>query len=156
MDINTKLAELGYEMPAVAKPVAVYVPYVESGGHLFLSGQLPMKNGELTAIGPVKGEGGPTLEQAQQAAAQCVLNGLAQINAAVEGDWDKIERVVRLGVFVAGGSDFVEHHLVANGASELLGKVLGERGVHARAAVGVPSLPLGASVELDMIVALRR
>ena len=156
MDIKAKLAELGYELPPAAKPVAAYVPYVESGGQLYLSGQLPLKDGKLLATGPVGGQAGPTLAQAQQAAAQCVLNGLAQIDAAVGGDWEKVDRVVRLGVFVAGGPCFTEQHLVANGASELLGKVLGDRGVHARAAVGVPSLPLGASVELDMIVALRR
>ncbi|MEM1354534.1 MAG: RidA family protein [Planctomycetota bacterium] len=155
MDIKAKLVELGHALPPVASPVAVYVPFVESGGHLYLSGQLPLKDGSLVATGPVAGEGGPTLELAQAAAAQCVLNGLAQIDAAIDGDWERVERVVRLGVFVAGGPGFTDHHLVANGASELLGQVLGERGVHARAAVGVPSLPLGASVELDMIVAVK-
>lgn len=154
MDIKQKLADLGYELPAVAKPVAVYVPAVESGRHLFLSGQLPMRDGKLVATGPVGGDGGPTLEEAQQAAEHCALNAIAQIDAALKGDWLRLRRFVRLGVFVAGGPDFTDHHLVANGASELIGKVFGDQGQHARSAVGVPSLPLGASVEVDFVIAL--
>lgn len=154
MDIHAKLAQLGYELPAVTKPVAAYVPAVESGRHLFLSGQLPMKDGQLVATGPVGGEGGPTLEQAQSAAAICALNGIAQIDAALKGEWQRLRRIVRLGVYVAGGPGFTDHHLVANGASELIGKVFGEAGQHVRSAIGVPALPLGASVEVDFVLAL--
>lgn len=155
MDIKGKLAELGYELPPAAAPVAAYVPYVESAGHLFLSGALPLKDGKLTATGAVGAPAGPTLEQAQQAAAQCALNALAQIDAALKGDWARLVRIVRLGVFVASDPSFIEQHKVANGASELFGQVLGAVGVHARSAVGVPSLPLGASVEVDLVALVR-
>ena len=151
MDIKAKLAELGYELPPAAKPVAAYVPCVESGGHLFLSGALPLKDGELTATGALGTPAGPALEEAQAAAAQCALNALAQIDAAVQGDWTRLVRIVRLGVFVASDPSFTDQHKVANGASELLGEVLGGVGVHARSAVGVPSLPLGATVEMDLV-----
>lgn len=154
MDIHAKLSKLGYELPAASKPVAAYVPAVESGRHLFLSGQLPMKDGQLVATGPVGGDGGPTLEQAQQAAAVCALNAIAQIDAALKGDWLRLRRFVRLGVYVAAGPEFTEHHLVANGASELIGKVFSEQGQHVRSAIGVPALPLGASVEADFVLAL--
>jgi len=154
MDIHEKLAGLGFELPAVAKPVAIYVPAVESGRHLFLSGQLPMQDGQLVATGPVGADGGTTLEEAQKAAEACALNAIAQIDAALKGDWLRLRRFVRLGVFVAAGPEFTDHHLVANGASELVGKVFGEQGQHARSAVGVPSLPLGASVEIDFVIAL--
>lgn len=154
MDIKAKLAELGYELPKAAAPVAAYVPFVESRGHIYLSGALPLKDGVLTATGAVGSADGPTLEEAQQAGAQCGLNALAQIDAALKGDWSRLVRVVRLGVFVASTPEFIEQHRVANGASELIAEVLGEVGVHARSAVGVPSLPLGASVEVDLVVAI--
>ena len=154
MDIKAKLAELGYELPPAPAPVAAYVPYVESGGHLFLSGALPMKDGMLTATGALGSPDGPTLQQAQAAAAQCALNALAQIDAALKGDWTRLVRIVRLGVFVASDQSFIEQHKVANGASELLAEVLGPIGVHARSAVGVPSLPLGAAVEMDLVASL--
>lgn len=154
MDIKAKLAELGYELPPAPAPVAAYVPYVESNGQLFLSGALPMKDGQLTATGALGAEGGPTLEEAQAAAAQCALNALAQIDAALKGDWSRLVRIVRLGVFVASAPTFIEQHKVANGASELFAKVLGPIGIHARSAVGVPSLPLGAAVEMDLVASL--
>jgi len=152
MDLKAKLAELGYELPPAPAPVAAYVPYVESGGHLFLSGALPLKDGELTATGALGTDAGPTLEAAQAAAQQCGLNALAQIDAALKGDWTRLVRIVRLGVFVASDPSFTDQHKVANGASELMAEVLGPMGVHARSAVGVPSLPLGASVEVDLVV----
>ncbi|MGB0767481.1 MAG: RidA family protein [Phycisphaeraceae bacterium] len=154
MDIHAKLAELGYELPPAAKPVAAYVPSVESGGHLFLSGALPLKDGELTATGALGTPDGPSLDDAQAAARQCALNALAQIDAAVKGDWTRLTRIVRLGVFVASDPSFTDQHLVANGASQLFGDVLGGVGVHARSAVGVPSLPLGAAVEMDLVAKL--
>lgn len=154
MDIKAKLAELGYELPQAAAPVAAYVPYVETNGQLFLSGALPLKDGELTATGALGTPDGPSLEEAQAAAAQCALNALAQIDAALKGDWSRLVRIVRLGVFVASDPSFTDHHKVANGASELFAEVLGPVGVHARSAVGVPSLPLGAAVEMDLVAAL--
>ena len=154
MDIKAKLVELGYELPPAPAPVAAYVPYVESGGHLFLSGALPMKDSQLTATGALGSADGPSLEEAQAAAAQCAVNALAQIDAAVQGDWSRLVRIVRLGVFVASDPAFIEQHKVANGASELFAQVLGPVGVHARSAVGVPSLPLGAAVEMDLVAAL--
>ena len=154
MDIKAKLTELGYELPPAPGPVAAYVPYVESDGKLYLSGALPIKDGQLTAVGAVGSPGGPSLEQAQAAAAQCALNALAQIDAALKGDWGRLVRVARLGVFVASAPSFTDQHKVANGASELFGRVLGPAGTHARSAVGVPSLPLGAAVEVDLIASL--
>lgn len=151
MDLKAKLTELGYDLPPAAAPVAAYVPFVESGSHLFLSGALPLKNGELTAKGAVGSVDGPTLEAAQTAGAQCALNALAQIDAALKGDWSRLTRIVRLGVFVASDPSFIEQHKVANGASELFVEVLGPIGIHARSAVGVPSLPLGACVEVDLV-----
>ena len=154
MDIHEKLKGLGFDLPQAAKPVASYVPSLESGRHLFLSGQLPLKEGKLIATGPVGSADGPSLEEAQLAAQQCALNAIAQIDAALKGDWSRLRRFVRLGVFVAAGPDFTDHHLVANGASELIGKVFATQGEHARSAIGVPSLPLGASVEVDFVIAL--
>lgn len=154
MDIKAKIAELGYELPPAAAPVAAYVPFVESDGHIYFSGALPFKAGELTATGAVGSPGGPTLEEAQEAARHCCLNGLAQIDAALKGDWSRLVRVVKLGVFVACDPSFTDQHKVANGASELYAQILGAQGVHARSAVGVPSLPLGASVEVDMVIAV--
>lgn len=154
MNIQAKLSELGYTLPPAAAPVAAYVPYVESDSRLYLSGALPLKDGELVATGAVGAPGGPTLEQAQEAARHCALNALAQIDAALKGDWSRLTRIARLGVFVASDPGFTEQHKVANGASELFAQVLGEIGVHARSAVGVPCLPLGASVEVDLIAAV--
>lgn len=154
MDLQAKLTELGYELPPAAKPVAAYVPYAESGGHLFLSGALPLKDGELTATGAVGSAEGPTLEQAQVAARQCALNALAQIDAALKGDWTRLLRIVKLTVFVASDPGFTDQHKVANGASELFAAVLDGVGFHARSAVGAPSLPLGASVEVEVIAAV--
>lgn len=155
MNIKAKLAEMGYELPPAAAPVAAYVPYVESGGHLFLSGALPMKDGQLTATGLLGSSDGSSLEDAQAAAAQCALNAMAQIDAAVKGDWTRLVRIVRLGVFVACEPSFTDQHKVANGASELFAQALGPVGVHARSAVGVPSLPLNAAVEMDLVAALK-
>lgn len=149
--VTAKLAELGLELPKAAAPVAAYVPTVEAGGLLHLSGQLPFVNGEL-----VKGTLGVdvTVERGQEAARACALMLLAQVNAAL-GGFDRIERVVKLGAFIASATTFTEQPKVANGASELMVAVFGEAGKHARSAVGVPVLPLGAAVEVDAIFALR-
>ena len=144
-----KLAELGLSVPEVAKPVAVYVPAVRSGQHVFTSGQLPMRSGELMATGKVGGE--VTLEEAVACAQQCGLNAIAAVKAEV-GDLANVKRVVKVVCFVASTPDFTGQPQVANGVSELLGTVFGDAGVHARSAVGVPVLPLDAPVEVELVV----
>ena len=144
-----RLASLGLEVPEVAKPVAVYVPAVRSGSHVFTSGQLPMRSGELITTGKVGGE--VSAEEAVECARQCALNALAAIRAEL-GDLSQVKRVVKVVAFVASTPDFTGQPGVANGASELLGEVFGDAGVHARSAVGVPVLPLDAPVEVEMIV----
>ena len=144
-----RLASLGLEVPEVAKPVAVYVPAVRSGNHVFTSGQLPMRSGELITTGKVGGE--VSAEEAVQCAQQCALNALAAIRAEV-GELSNVKRVVKVVAFVASTPDFTGQPGVANGASELLGEVFGDAGVHARSAVGVPVLPLDAPVEVELVV----
>jgi enamine deaminase RidA (YjgF/YER057c/UK114 family) len=144
-----RLASLGLEVPEVAKPVAVYVPAVRSGNHVFTSGQLPMRSGELITTGKVGGE--VSAEEAVECARQCALNALAAIRAEV-GGLSNVKRVVKVVAFVASTPDFTGQPGVANGVSELLGEVFGEAGVHARSAVGVPVLPLDAPVEVEMVV----
>ncbi len=143
------LAELGLTVPAVAKPVASYIPAVRSGSHVFTSGQLPMRDGQLILTGKVGGEVSP--EEALECARQCALNALAAIRAEV-GELSAIKRIVKVVVFVASTPDFTAQAQVANGVSELLGAIFGEAGRHARAAVGVAVLPLDAPVEVEMIV----
>jgi enamine deaminase RidA (YjgF/YER057c/UK114 family) len=144
-----KLAELGLSVPDVPKPVAVYVPAVRSGHHVFTSGQLPMRSGELIATGKVGGE--VTQEEAVECARQCGLNALAAVKAEV-GDLATVKRIVKVVCYVASTSDFTGQPQVANGVSELLGAVFGDAGVHARSAVGVPVLPLDAPVEVELVV----
>lgn len=149
--IAAKLAELGFELPTAAAPVAAYVPTVLAGGLLHVSGQLPFVDGKL-----VTGRLGEdvTLEQGTAAAQACGLMILAQVKAAL-GSLDRVERIVKLGAFVCSTADFTDQPKVANGASELMVAVFGEAGRHARSAVGVPALPLGAAVEIDAVLAVR-
>jgi enamine deaminase RidA (YjgF/YER057c/UK114 family) len=144
-----RLAELGLSVPEVAKPVAAYVPAVRSGDHVFTSGQLPMRGGELMVTGKVGGEVSP--EEAIECAQQCVLNAIAAVKSVV-GDLDRVAQVVKVVAFVASTPDFTGQPQVANGASELLGKVFGDAGIHARSAVGVPVLPLDSPVEVELVV----
>ncbi len=144
-----KLAELGLSVPEVAKPVAAYVPAVRSGNHVFTSGQLPMREGQLMHTGKVGGE--VSQEEAVECARQCALNALAAIRAEV-GELSAIKRIVKVVAFVASTPDFTGQPLVANGVSELLGEVFGEAGRHARSAVGVAALPLDAPVEVELLV----
>ena len=148
--IDRALAGLGLTLPTAAAPVAAYVPAVEAGGLLHLSGQLPFRDGRL-----VTGRLGEdlSLEEGQEAARLCGLMVLAQIKAAL-GGFGRVRRIVKLGVFVNSAAGFTQQPQVANGASELMATVLGEAGRHARSAVGVPALPLGAAVEVDAIVEL--
>ncbi len=153
MDIRARLKTLGYDLPKVAPPAANYVPYIiADDDFLFISGQIPFLNGEKMHIGCV----GKTLsvEQGVEAAKACALNILAQADAAVKGDWSKIKRCVKLGGFVNSGSDFTEHPAVINGASNLIGDVMGEAGKHARFAVGASSLPFGVAVEIEALFEL--
>lgn len=149
MSVEAKLAELGLSVPEVAKPVAAYIPAVRSGSHIFTSGQLPMRSGQLIATGKVGGEVTP--EVAVECAQQCALNALAAVKAEF-GSLDDVRRVVKVVCFVASTPDFTGQPQIANGVSELLGKVFGEAGIHARSAVGVPVLPLDAPVEVELIV----
>ena len=144
-----RLVDLGLTLPDAPKPVAAYLPSVQAGVLVFVSGQLPFRDGHLIATGPVPSR--VSLEQAQEAARQCVLNALAVLAEAVQGDLDRVRRIVRLGVFVASDPTFTDQPQVANGASELLQDIFGDLGRHARAAVGAVALPLGATVEVEMI-----
>jgi enamine deaminase RidA (YjgF/YER057c/UK114 family) len=144
-----RLAELGLAVPEVPKPVAVYVPAVRSGNHVFTSGQLPMRSGELMQTGKVGGDVSP--DEAVECAQQCALNAIAAVKAEL-GDLDLVKRVVKVVVFVASTPDFTGQPQVANGASELFGSAFEDAGVHARSAVGVPVLPLDAPVEVELVV----
>ncbi|MCW7492039.1 RidA family protein [Leptospira sp. 2 VSF19] len=148
MPIHDKLKQLGLEIPPVPAALAAYIPSKRSGNLIFTSGQLPLIGGKLRKTGKVGKD--LSLEEAKEEAKQCVLNALAAILLHVES-LDKIKSIVKLGVFVSGTSEFTEQHLVANGASELLATIFGEKGKHARFAIGVSSLPLDASVELEMV-----
>lgn len=149
--IRERLAELGLTLPPVVPPVASYVPAVRSGNHVFTSGQLPMVDGALHATGKVGAEVEPDV--ATEAARLCALNALAAIDALV--GLESITRVVKVVGFVASAPGFTGQPGVINSASHLLGDVFGDAGVHARSAVGVAELPLGAPVEVELIVEVR-
>ena len=144
-----RLTAMGLEVPEVAAPVAVYVPAVRSGDHVFTSGQLPMRKGELITTGKVGAQ--VSAEEAYACAQQCALNAIAAVRAEI-GDLALVKRVVKVVVFVASTPDFTGQPGVANGASELLGEVFGDAGIHARSAVGVAVLPLDAPVEVELLV----
>jgi enamine deaminase RidA (YjgF/YER057c/UK114 family) len=143
-----RLTELGIEVPEVVPPVASYMPAVRSGSNVYVSGQLPMRGGQLIATGKVGT--GVTPEQAAECAEQCALNAVAAVKSLV-GDLSNVARIVKVVVFVASAPDFTGQPAVANGASNFLGQVFGDAGVHARSAVGVAALPLDAPVEVELI-----
>ncbi|KAB2683926.1 MULTISPECIES: RidA family protein [Brucella/Ochrobactrum group] len=147
--IDSRLKNLGISIPEAAAPAANYVPFAQSGSLLLTSGQLPLEGGKLVHTGQIGDE--LTVAHGQAAARACAINILAQAKAAL-GDLGRIKRVVKITTFVASTPDFVEQHLVANGASDLLVAVLGDAGKHARSAVGVASLPLNAPVEIEAII----
>jgi enamine deaminase RidA (YjgF/YER057c/UK114 family) len=149
--VEERLAELGLALPDVVPPVAAYVPAVRTGRYVYTSGQVPMVEGKLAEAGKV-GDG-VSPERAKELAAICALNALAAVKS-VAGDLDRIVRVVKVLGFVASAPDFTGQPQVVNGASELLGAALGERGRHARSAVGVAVLPLDAPVEVEIQVEL--
>jgi enamine deaminase RidA (YjgF/YER057c/UK114 family) len=153
MDIDARLAELGLTLPPVSPPIAAYLPVVEAAGLLHVSGQLPFDEAGTLMTGRL--DGASDVERGQQAARRCALMIVAQVKAALGGSLDRVERIVKLGAFVASGPDFTDQPKVGNGASELMADLFGEAGRHARSAVGVPVLPLGVSVEVDAIVSVR-
>ncbi|MFM2045427.1 MAG: hypothetical protein RLY86_4003 [Pseudomonadota bacterium] len=148
--IDARLNELGITLPAAAAPVAAYVPFVRTGNQLFISGQIPLVNGEVTHKAKLGADYG--VEQGQDAARACALNILAQAKAALDGDLDRVVRVVKLVGFVNSTPDFVDQPKVINGASELMVQVFGDAGKHARSAVSAASLPLGVAVEVEAIL----
>jgi enamine deaminase RidA (YjgF/YER057c/UK114 family) len=150
--IDAKLKDLGIELPEPAAPVANYVPFVQVGKHLFLSGQVPLEGGQLKYQGKVGAE--ISEEDGKQAARVCAINLIAQMKAATGGDLDKVKRVVRLGGFVNSTPEFGNQPEVINGASDLMVEVFGDRGKHCRTAVSAGGLPRNVAVEVDAIVEL--
>lgn len=147
--VEQRLTELGYSLPASSKPLAAYIPAVQTGNLVFTSGQLPMVEGSLAQSGKVGAE--VTAERAKELATICALNALAAIKTVI-GNLDKVKRVVKVVGFVASAPDFTGQPGVVNGASEFLGEVFQDAGIHARSAVGVAVLPLDAPVEIELIV----
>ncbi|MHC4561806.1 MAG: RidA family protein [Planctomycetota bacterium] len=149
MGIDERLAELNIELPPAAKPVGAYVAAVRTGNLVFTAGQLPLRDGELVAVGKVPEDIG--IDAAQVGACQAALNALAAIQAEV-GSLDAVKRVVRVNCFVNSSTGFTDQAKVANGASEILVDIFGDLGRHTRCALGAAELPLNATVELDLIV----
>ena len=145
--IAAKLAELGITLPTPMAPIANYVPYVQTGNLVMVSGQVPAIDGKIAITGKVSW--GVSLDQGKEAARLCFINVLVHLKAACGGDLDRVRRVVRLGGFIASPSEFTQHALVMNGASDLAVAVFGEAGRHARTTIGVPSLPADAAVEVE-------
>ncbi len=150
---SERLQQLGLALPPVTKPVGAYVAALRHNDTLVLSGQIPLRDGQLAFVGKAGGPAGRSLEDAQAAARLCTLNAIA-VAADAAGGIDKLARVVKVVVYVASADGFTDQHKVANGASDLLAEVFGEAGRHARAAVGVAELPLNATVEVDVTFGL--
>lgn len=151
-NVAARLAELGIALPEAAAPAGAYLPYTVAGGLVFLAGQVPMDAGRVVWRGKLGA--GLAVEDGRAAARLCALNLLAQLRAACDGDLDRVARCLRLGGFVNCAPDFAHHPAVIDGASELMVQVFGERGRHARFAVGAPALPFDAAVEIEAIFAL--
>lgn len=149
MDLDARLASLGIELPPPPAPVAAYVPVAVTGGQAFVSGQIPMAEGGLVSTGKLGRD--LTVEQGAELARRCALQALAALRSTL-GSLDRVRRIARVGVFVASAEGFVDQPKVANGASELFAEVFGDAGRHARVAVGVAELPLGAPVEVEVLV----
>jgi len=152
MKIEERLSQMGIALPEAAAPAANYLPWRRHGDLLFISGQLPLKDGKLAFAGKLGA--GIDVAAGQEAARLCAINVLAQAKAGLEGDLERLGALLKITGFVASAPDFTEQHLVVNGASDLLAEALGERGRHARAAVGMACLPLDAAVEVEAIVAV--
>lgn len=149
-----KLTSLGISLPEAPKAVANYLPAVIAGDTVIVSGQLPLKEGKLTCTGKLGAD--VSIEDGYAAARQCAINALAALNGVIGGDWDRVAQVVRLGGFVASASGFTDQPKVVNGASDFMVEVFGDQGRHARAAVGVAELPLGAAVEVEFTFLLKK
>jgi enamine deaminase RidA (YjgF/YER057c/UK114 family) len=147
--VADRLAALGLVLPLPPRPVAAYIPCVRTGNLIFVSGQVPFRDGQLLLTGPVPSRA--SVDAARDAARQCAVNALAVLADALDGDLERVRRIVRVGVFVQSDPGFADQPKVANGASELLVELFGERGRHARAAVGSVALPLGATVEVEVV-----
>lgn len=143
-----RLKDLGYELPAVPRPAGSYIPAARTGSLLFTAGQLPLKEGVLAYVGKVGGA--VSAEEAKEAARLCAINALAAVEA--EAGLKNVRRVVKVTGYVSSAAGFNDQPMVLNGASELLGEVFGEKGAHARSAVGVAELPLDAPVEVELVV----
>jgi enamine deaminase RidA (YjgF/YER057c/UK114 family) len=152
MSVEEKLSKLGLTLPEMAVPVAAYVPFVKTDKMVFTAGQIAVVKGELKYKGKLGRE--ISLEQGYESAKICALNALAAIKSAA-GTLDNVERIVKITGFVNSTEDFTDQAKVMNGASELVKGIFGEAGLHARSAVGVSALPLGASVEVEMILKLK-
>lgn len=150
--IEEKIKELGFELPEIAKPLAAYIPAKKVGDLVMTSGQVPLVKGEIKYAGKVGSE--LTEEEGQNAARVCALNCLAAIKGVI-GSLDKIDEIFKLTVFVNSANGFSAQPKVANGASELILNIFGEKGKHARSAVGVSELPLNAAVEIEMTVKIK-
>jgi len=150
MSVDSSLQKLNITLPAVAAPAAAYVPFTRSGGHIYISGQLPFVDGNLSHTGHLGRN--VTVSEGQDAARDCALNVIAVLKSACDGDLDRVSRILRLEILVSSDASFTEQHLVANGASNLIKDVFGaDIGSHARAAYGTSSLPLNAAVEIAAI-----
>jgi enamine deaminase RidA (YjgF/YER057c/UK114 family) len=147
--IEEKIKELGFELPEAPKPLAVYTPALQVGDMVYTSGQVPIEKGELKYSGKIGFD--LTVEEGQKAAEICALNGLSAIKGVIN-DLDKIEKILKVTVFVNSADGFTDQPKVANGASELLGNIFGDAGRHVRSAVGVNELPIDSAVEIEMIV----
>ncbi len=147
--IDARLKELGITLPDAPAPAANYVPWARSGNLVFVAGQLPMESGKPQFLGKLGGEF--QTAEGQKAARLCALNIVAQLRNALDGNLDRVRRIVRVGGFVAATPDFVDHPQVVNGASDTLVQIFGDAGKHARAAVGVASLPRGVAVEVEAV-----
>ncbi len=151
--LKNKIADLGLELPAPPQAVANYVPYVIDRHQLFISGQLPFLNGQVMHVGKLGDT--CTVEQGQEAAKCCALNLLSLLDHVIDGELDRLEQLVKLGGFVNSTPDFTDHPAVINGASDLMAEVLGDKGRHARFAMGAGSLPKGVAVEIDAVFSLK-
>lgn len=150
--IEQKIKELGYALPETAKPLAAYIPAIRAGEFVYTSGQVPIVSGKLKYAGKIGTD--LSIEEGQIAAVVCALNGLSAIKSVI-GDLSKIEQIIKVTVFVNSANGFTDQPKVANGASEFLGKIFGDAGIHTRSAVGVSELPINSAVEIEMIVKVK-
>ena len=150
--VEEKMKELGFTLPETVKPLAAYIPAIRTGDYIYTSGQVPFAEGELKYSGKIGYD--LSMEEGQKAAELCVLNALSAIKSEL-GDLNKIDRIVKVTVFVNSADGFTDQPKVANGASEFLGKIFGEAGKHVRSAVGVNELPVNSAVEVEMVVKVK-